>query len=911
MNKKKIIKTSFLLSFMFAGALTLSVSIPSLNESVQAKELYGCSPDSDRISEVDTSAKFDNYLKLADVKQSIYVTKAGKTLSLNRDIAINRCLIVYGTPADVVTEGRKVNKIGDNGEWLFLGYNENGIQYNNPEYPDIQGGIDYIKTRNFIKEPWNNDNLKANIASSPTKPYALEPGTVTPSYVDPAEDKPKSPEDELNRAYDRFYWENCGTDCSLGKRGYFPQVNTALGVSLVGTNLKDYASVQLFPDNYAAGVFNLYQSVKMNDGTYYYFATLYLPPYKLFLQENRDLSIKINNITPSSVYEGSSYTVNYTVCNLGQIAVENPVINYGPDSSQSKSKVINTTIDEQECYTGNISEVAPSVSSDTNKTYYMTVNKDDSNPAKESDRTNNTATKAFKILKKSVDGSVTIVSHTPTYPHSNEPVEVTYKVCNEGNYEFRNAILNYGFTGKTTSSRTIGLLAAGDCVTYTSTHTTPEVKDYTGPTTFKANLKLDNDSNLSNNSDSKTITVRNPDMAVKVIVDNDSSDNTIGTVKVKVSNKMFTQTKENCGVTGSVSCYNPDGTSPGKFRIDVFDTKFTDDPSDDTHIMGIDPDFMPKFTLNQGEDYYFTIDRSKFLTYIKNKYPNTYQSVQFRVVAQLAHYTGEVDWEGNPMYTNNKDEGMLNYFPSRPNVGTFTECSSVNHSITNYFVTSDGVGPIKICAGHYPTYPSTTVESGMQAYHYALYRFFPEPIPKYTVATPETSVKNPNHFSQIFKLPTTEDADKFGDFDSMFIPNKTSNGYYQERGRYMPTGGTFNFEVYKKNKDNSKGQTIALGTVSYNIPSTCYSNSALDINHQYGCDEVLFFLPNSDTGSKKYAKPDSYTKSKVSYPITDTKIPYLNPGKYTFEFKATENFRYFYQKNLIQNGYKWSNPMFR
>ncbi|NGY88524.1 hypothetical protein F6Y05_36640 [Bacillus megaterium] len=174
MNKKKIVKTGFLLSFMFAGALTLSLSIPSLNESVQAKELYGCNPDSDRISEVDTTAKFDKYLKLAKVKPSIYVSKAGKTLSINRDIAINRCLIVYGTPADVVTEGRKANKLGENGEWLFLGYNENGIQYNNPEYPDINGDVNYIKTRDFIKYPWDHKNLESNIASVPNKTLCIK-----------------------------------------------------------------------------------------------------------------------------------------------------------------------------------------------------------------------------------------------------------------------------------------------------------------------------------------------------------------------------------------------------------------------------------------------------------------------------------------------------------------------------------------------------------------------------------------------------------------------------------------------------------------------------------------------------------------------------------------------------------------
>lgn len=123
----------------------------------------------------------------------------------------------------------------------------------------------------------------------------------------------------------------------------------------------------------------------------------------------------------------------------------------------------------------------------------------------------------------------------------------------------------------------------------------------------------------------------------------------------------------------------------------------------------------------------------------------------------------------------------------------------------------------------------------------------------------------------------------------------------------MPTGGTFNFQVYKKNTDGSKGQQIALGTVSYNIPNTCYNHYYLDINHQYACDEILFFLPNADTAAK-YEKPSSYNSSNISYPISGTKIPYLNPGKYTFEFKANENFKYYYQTNLINSGYKWSNP---
>lgn len=904
MNKNKKIKMGLFLSFVFTGVLSFSLSHPS--NIVHAQEnLYGCNPDATRISEVDTDAEFKAYLQNAGIPYSKYISKAGKTLTVNKNYAVNRCLIVYGTPNDVVTEGRKQQQLGDNGEYLFLGYNENGIQYNNPEYPDLSTQIDYVQASKFVQNPWDKNSLQNNIAISPTKPYTVSPGTVNPDYYDPSIKRVRTVAEELDRAFDRFYISNCDTNCSLGRRGYFPKVNTVAGQTLVGSNLQNYASVQSYPDEYAAGVFNLYRITEDSD---YRFATFYLPPYKLFLQEKRDLSIKINSVTPFSVNAGENYTVNYTVCNLGQLPVQNPVINFGSNSSQTGTKTINTTLREQDCYTSNISQTAADVSETTNKTYYMTVNKNDDNPKDEDDRTNNTSTKAFTIVKKVINGRVSIISHTPTYPHSNQSVSVTYKVCNNSTVAIDNAAVAYGFTSQTSGSTYIGHMNAGECKTLTSNHTTPVVKDYTGPVTYKVSLSggFKDDVDTSDNSDTSTITVRNPDMATKVIVDNDSSDNTIGDVKVKVSNKMFSTTTENCEVYAS-GCYNPTSSTPDYFRVYIYDTKFTVDTSDDTRIGTI---YLPKYTLNHGENYYFNIDKSVFINYVNNKYPNSYQLVQFRVKSEIPHYTGEVDFYGNPSYENNIDESVVNYFPPRPNMAA-TECNTINHSFSNYFVTPDGYNPIKICAGHYPTYPSTTVESGMQAYHYVLYRFFPEPIPKYNVATPESDTTNPNHFSQIYTLPSTEETKQLGDFDSMFFPNKTSNGYYQERGRYMPTGGMFNFEVYKKESDGTKGKTVAIGTVSYNIPSTCYSNSALDINHQYGCDEILFFLPNSDVGSKKFEKPASYTSSTVTYPIKDTKIPYLNPGKYTFEFKANENFKYYYQQNQINTGYNWSSPKFK
>lgn len=904
MNKNKL---KWLSSLLIVGVAALTFAVEDNNvQALDISDQYGCNPDVNKMKEYDTDAEFYAYLDKIGVAKEKYISRAGKTLKVDPAVARDRCLIVYGKPSDVKSEGKKVQEY-KNGYYKYQGYSATGTLYPTPEYPDYSNNPSYMKVMNFIKYPWDHTALNQSVAASSIKPNIYPPSKwPSPHYADPKNGgKVHTIEQELDRTIDRMYVTYCGSSCGLGLRGHFNSVNTYAGVKMVGSNLKNYVSIEEFPGEYSPGAWNIY---RIEEGIGYFFSTNWMPPYKQFGQEIRDLTIKINSITPSSVMEGSNYTVNYTVCNKGEIRVDKPVIHYG-EGSASKSKTLNVSLDDEECYTGNLAETAGSVSADTTKTYKMEVNKARNNPTYENNVSNNTATKNFTVINKVIDGFIGAITWTPTYPHSNEKITVTYKVCNKSNVPVYNVSYKIGFTGAQ-QTKYISSMTAGQCNPYTITLTTPKINDYTDTKTIRGELLggFPGDVNPNNDHDTHTVTVRNPDAFVDIIVTNDSSDNRIGEVKVKVTNKMFSTITEKC-FNSSAGCYNPTASTPDNFRVSIYDTKFTASTADDVRVGTV---HMPTYSLANNQSYTYTIGRDLFLNYVDATYPDTFQLVQFRIAAEIPHYNGEVDWDGAEQYGNNRDEDVINYFPKRIDVGVATQCNEVEHSISSYFKTTNGgFNPIKICAGHYPIYPSTQVESGMQAYHYVLYRFFPQPMPKYTVTTPEKDSSNPNHFSQIYQLPTTEDYTQMGDFESMFFPNKTSNGYYQERGRYMPTGGTFKFEVYKKDSDGTKGQQIALGTVSYTIPNGCYDRYKLDMSHQYACDEIMFFLPNPDVAAKKHEKPSSYTGSNVTFPISGTRIPYLNPGEYTFEFKATENFRYYYQTNLINNGYKWNNPKFR
>lgn len=895
------IKKSALFYTAFLTFLTIGVTFPNANVEASAVG-YDCEPDGARIETLKKTG-IKAYVESINVPYQKYIPKANATLTVNSTYLTDRCLIVYGGPGDVKKDGKKTQATGSNGEPRFLGYDQNGNPFSNPEYPDYKAGRDYIKIRPFYKEPWANSELQTHLKNSPKQPNTVNPNSSNapkPTYT-------TSKTKELDRAVDRMYLAYCGSSCSLGKRGNFTQKNSELGLALTGANLVNYASVNGYPDKYVAGTFDLYYKSKTTGKIWY--TTWYLPPYKQVLEEKRDLSVEIKS-APTSVTENQSYTVKYKVCNNGETIVKNPVIHYG-EGSYAKSSKISTTLKPGGCYEGSLSNTASSVSANTDKQFMIQVNKSGDNPYNENNLNNNTTSKAINIKNNVINGSVKIVSHSPTNPHSNQQTTVKVEVCNESLSTVNNIVVKYGFKGSTAESKTIASLAAGACTSFSPSHKAPVVEKYSGSVAYEATLtKFSGDSKSSDNKASRNVTVKNPDAKVEVISSTDSSTSGVSDIKVKYSNNMLSAITNSCGnATGTIPCRTDVTAAPGLARINVYDTNFTEDTSDDILVHGV----KPTFSLAAGTTTVVTISKSVILEYVQENYDSKYQLVQFRVATEVPHFAGEVDFNGEQSYTNNRDEDYFVFYPKRP-IMAATKCNVLQHSYVSYF-TTNGSNPIKICMGHFPTYPSTKVESGMQAYHFVLYRFFPTPLPKYTVNTLVKDANDPNHFSQLFTLPSSEAANQMGDPESMFFPNRTVNGYYQERGRYMPTGATYTFKVFKKEQTNQgtlkEGQTIALGSISYNIPSGCYDNYYLDIRHQYGCDEILFFLPNYDTDSKKYEKPENYKSDDVIYPIENTKIPYLNPGNYRFEFKADESFRYYYQTNTSTSGYQWSAPKFK
>lgn len=861
--------------------------------------------------------RFNEYLESLGVPSSI--TVKGKKLAVNKDIATKDCLIVYGNKNDVEQLSTQYTDKAT-GLPKYLGFDVKGVRYPNILYPDVKGSVDFVKTRNFIKNPWSNPGLLNNLGTKP-KPVSNK---TSPTYVNPETGKEYTAAQELDRAVDRFWLQYCPkkNNCSTkGNRGYFKETNTKLGHTLVGSKLKDYASVQNYPTAFTVGTFDLYHK-SIN----YWHATFFMPPHVSLFNDKRDVALKIINIQ-SPVAEGKQFKVTYQICNYGQSSVKNPVVMYGKkDGKNYKTTTINTTIKSGKC-TNNLTltDTAQTVDKDTTIDYELIVNKDHTNPTKEHSRGNNKDDKPLTILDDVKNGSINIVGYSPKNPHSNQDVAVKIEVCNHSHSTATNVEVSYGFNKGKIESATIPNIKGNDCVTVTHNTKAPQINKGTGKVIYTATLdKYKDDSNPSDNKDIANVTIINPD--AKVTVSSVQGDSTqANDVKVKFINNMTTNITNSCGNSSeTVACRTGATNIPGNARINVYDTKFTESVLDDILVGSYEEPYSePKFNLKNGESKTITIDSDVFTNYVKGKYKDTYQLVEFRVAAEMPHFKGEVDYKGNESYENNRADEILLYYPERPNIASM-KCNVLEHMDSSYFITPDGSNPIKMCAGHYPTYPSTTVESGMQAYHYVLYRFFPVPLPKYTVGTPVKDESNPNHFTQTFELPSSEGLTQLGDFESMLFSKYTVRGYYQERGRYMPTGGVFEFSVYKT--DDEK-EIIALGTVSYNIPKSCYDSTFLDIKHHYGCDEVLFFLPNYED-SRAQEKPMDYTNNKVVYPIKNTKIPYLNPGSYTFKFEATESFAYYYQTNERPyyetyttsdgktsgkwiDGYEWSAPAFK
>lgn len=785
MNKK-------LLALAFFAACFIGFSEQAEAVDYSIDEVVKCTLTTQERNYWSQTSNFQSYL--SDL--GIPLTKNG--YAINKNYALNRCILVYGTPYDVPTTSTGSQKAkqswSSNGEPRYLGYGESGQLYANPAFPnDEGGGTSYLISWEFIRNPWNNSTLvyQGN-SSSFSKPPPIPRGTTMPTYRDSSGHLYTEAE-ELDRAIDmQYYFFN--PNGSKGLRGYFPDYNPYVGHTMRGANLVNYASVVMYPTAYTSGQFVLY-SISHNTGTYWY-ATYTIPAHKPLFKDTPDLYIKINSITPNPGHTNETATIDYSIFLKSSYKVNNVDIKYGWATNSLTGKRHSTILNSSTGYRENrftLTVKYPKTNQRiTNKTFYMYVNADKTSPKQESD--------------------------------------------------------------------------------------------------------------WSNNDDTMTASVQNGNAYVKLFLDDNSN------LYARVYNQMIKPITRDCTVSSSTNEICKPGTTWTTTAVRVYDTKNTSSKTDDVLVRTIS---VPNYTISPTGSYTISFPAETVNSNIVKKY---------RVVAEIPYFNREVDMNGAAKYGDNQAEDFYMVYAPAPKID-LASCNEVNAS---YLTLVNGVGPIKSCAGHYPKYPSTNVESGMGAYHFVMWRFLPTPLPPYSVSTPVTNPTNPNYFKQTYTL--NEPSNTLGNTNSfLYYPTSSSNseglagpytqsGQYKYRGRLMPTDATFTFSVYDTIKDSSaagyrKNVLIAFGSVAYDIPSTCYNAGSLDLIHKYGCDEIMFFVPNSQ--ANMFQRPGEFTGDIdfVTNPIKSTKIPYLNPGKYVFELKANENFQYRYQWNKATSGYDWQKPV--
>lgn len=740
-------------------------------------DVVNCSLNTEQKNYWSQRTNFESYLE----DHNIPLTKNGR--AINKNYAINRCLVVYGTPYDVPTVATGSQKAkqswSSNGEPRYLGYSLSGGYYANNKFPNDEGGsADYLISWKFIKYPWNNSTLvyQGN-SSSFSKPAPIAPSSsIVPTYVD-ENGHLFTKAEELDRAIDMQYL-TFRPNGPKGLRGYFPDYNPFVGHTMRGSNIVDYASVSSYPTEYTSGQFNLYL-ISHNSGTYWY-SSWVIPAHKPLFKGVPDLKVEITNVSPNPGHTNQTATVTYKVTLVSDYKINNVDVLFGWNNNGLTGK--------------RHSVINPGTSTHT----------------------------------------VTI-----KYPKTNK------RIKNENLYMYIN-------------------------------------KNRTSPK---------NESNWNNNKDTYQVAVENPNAYVKLFL-NSSND-----LYARVYNQMIDGISQSCVNSSSTQEVCKTGTSKRNTVIQLYDTKMTQTKSDDTLVQTVS---IPNFTISSTQSQKIPITTPD---------ANKDSVVMYRVVAQIPEFQGEVDFNGSPKYDDNYKEDYVVVYPNLPPV-TLDDCNQLNVSYVNEL---DGVGPIKSCAGHYPKYPSTFVENGMGVYHFVLWRFFPTPFPAYEIRTPALNSDPANAFRQTYSI--SEPSNTVGNKNTfLYYPTGSNSaglaapytqredGEYMYRGRLFPTDATFTFSIYDTINDSSasngyrKNVLVAFGSLSHDIPSHCYDDTKLDLVHRFGCDEILFFLPNSQ--ANMMTRPPNFTGTNIDLlnnPIQTTKIPYLNPGKYVFELKANENFQYRYQ----------------
>src|SRR5690625_3690291 len=476
---------------------------------------------------------------------------------------------------------------------------------------------------------------------------------------------------------------------------------------------------------------------------------------------------------------------------------------------------------------------------------FVEVNPDKEHPWKETNWENNLLKKDYKSVNEVYDVSVNIVRIEPRQPTSNQNIEVTYRVCNNGNqlidgFEIENAFRGYedGETIQYSDKINRGMYVYNKenqeggttpvCIDKKIERKMFDVETSKEDVIYDILVrqempKGEKENNPESNKDAKVLQVRNPNVSVYIQNENEEADvlSETGDAHIVIRNEMYRDIAIK-GMDANGYENDPEGSKMNPSDTTKTVIKLRDENLDKEIATYTEADW-DKSDIGHGEIASIKVS-DEIRDFIDRNYDGNYQSVEISVEGHIPYYKGEVDYSGNPKYGDNELDESIYYFPPRPNI-SMMQCNELDASAGQLGIGSDM--PVKACAGHYPNNPSTAVEEGMQAYHYVMYRFFPAPLPPYDIESVGTDNKhNPEYFNQIIKLE--EHKNKRGDKDAfIFDETKTNNGAVSKRGRFLPTGATFDFSVTEKH-GSEKGKTIASGKVEYNITDSYYNSEQID-----------------------------------------------------------------------------------
>jgi hypothetical protein len=877
--------------------------------------------------ELTNETRFKKFLKERKIPFSY--TLNGVVYEANLPVLLDKCMLVYGDGQQVndllynpVTKNNKqkqeYSSLTNSSEWLYIGFSKDkfedtyaGAKYIglvlNPDFPSDNTFTTKVRDVPWMTSPWDDDTAVAQSGETYEKlnpqydiNYDWDANPTASKANHSASTDPKSRSFALGRAIDDYcmldsncydtqgylgYFNNTNKNDLYGNnnQAYVRKVQDASGEYVnIGDNLSKFAVIHSMPSDYFFGSFTLYYSW---DEWVDKAVSLYglQGAYDKFKDDDSPVVVKSGN-TLVKRKDGSVHFSTFLLPSYKNI--------FGEPDVAVKSSGFSITPDDP--------------------------------------KSTNTTISSIKLIVENYDTA------------DADEVQLTYSFPGGKTYCYLIPTEIPAKSGSTPGSLTITLDKGYSCSgAAPETLKYPKTNKRTSTVKFTAIINKDNLSPIErsdkrgNNKKEFNVRIDNPNAWLKVAAKDKTS------VTLQVHNEMIQAISSPCKTSGEEVCLG--GTAPTKLDVKVYDTKWTDTQSDDQLVAHLTPtEFSAlKYTSIGATDNKNQYTLISIHTMIKaklgDKFDEPTNSMKYRIEAVMPYYAGEVDFNGNPKYDDNSATDFVVVLPNLPD---FQACKDVPAS---YIIVPTGQDkPHKMCAGNYPKFPSTYVEEGMGAYFFVNYQFFPMPMPKYNmtnltggfqafdITESNTTLGNTDTF---LYYPTRGQSGTYNPRNLAAPYEGNGSGHYLYRGRMMPTGAEFRFRVETVEKDSSNNEVvkpIAVGSVRYDIPSTCFKESMLDLEHKMGCDSILFFLPN-DSGTM-FDRPTDYPEDqKVDYngnPITKTKLPLLNSGKHRFTMDARENQEYRYQhddgdyqKNYYDNNgdgvddgytlgawqYQWSN----